>query len=286
VIESLPPYISAQVKRFEAAGIDQGQAEMELILCHVLDCNRMDLYLHGAEKLDDSALSRIEEVVKRRLTRYPLQFILNEAWFYGRRFYVTPDVMAPTPETELLCEQAMGFVRLKQIEKPKILDLGVGSGVISVTLACELDNCEVTAVDISPKAIEVARKNAGDHGVADRFEFIESNLFSELNADDEFDLILSNPPYLTEEEYTTVPPEVKADPLISLVSGVDGLNAVRAILSDAPAHLAAGGRLMFEVGYNQGAKVTAITEDDARYRTIVLVKDLNDYDRVIILSCD
>ena len=131
MIESLPPYISAQVKRFEAAGIDQGQAEMELILCHVLDCNRMDLYLHGAEKLDDSALSRIEEVVKRRLTRYPLQFILNEAWFYGRRFYVTPDVMAPTPETELLCEQAMGFVRLKQIEKPKILDLGVGSGVTS-----------------------------------------------------------------------------------------------------------------------------------------------------------
>ncbi|MEE8577850.1 MAG: peptide chain release factor N(5)-glutamine methyltransferase, partial [candidate division Zixibacteria bacterium] len=143
---TLPIFISKQIERLEAVGIDQSLAEVEWILCNILEVDRLEMYLTADEKLDDHARLRFEEVMLRREKREPLQYILSESFFYGRKFFVSPAVMVPTPETEMLCQSAIGFVEDKEIERPKILDLGVGSGVISVTLACEIKTATVMSV--------------------------------------------------------------------------------------------------------------------------------------------
>jgi release factor glutamine methyltransferase len=285
VTESLPRFISEKAGILKAAGIDQAKAEIELILCHLLKCDRLKLYLNGLKALTDAHASELDEIIERRATRYPLQYILEEAWFYGRKFHVSPAVMVPTPETELLCEAAIGFVREKKLAGPRILDLGVGSGVIAVTLAKELDDCTVLAVDVSPEAISVAGRNTAEHCVSDKIELRQSDFFGSTPANKKFDLILSNPPYVSKKEYEALPPEVLADPIAALLSGEDGLDAIRTILRDGPDYLAEGGRIMFEIGYGQADHVAGLTEKDKRYRSIVIIKDLNDIDRVVILSC-
>jgi release factor glutamine methyltransferase len=282
----LPHFISQRAKILEDAGIECAHAEMEWILCHVLGVDRLTLYMHGHELLDEAAQQRIEEIVARRRERYPLQFILEEAWFYGRKFYVNPSVMAPTPETETLCEAAIRFLRVKHISKPRLLDLGTGSGVIAVTLAAELEGASVVALDISDEALKVARKNAADLGVSERIEFRHSDFFRALQDDEKFDLILSNPPYISEPEYPTLQKEVLHDPKIAMLGGADGLDVVRVIVAEAPRFLAGGGRIMFEVGYDQAEAVARLTEVDSRYRTFSYLKDLTGVDRVIILGCD
>ena len=284
--DKLARFISHQAGTLAEAGIDRAKAEIELILCHLLEVDRLHLYLDGSALLTDAVIAQLNEIIRRRATRYPLQYILEETWFYGRRFRVSPAVMVPTPETEVLCETAIGFVREKKVGKPRSLDLGVGSGVIAVTLAVELEDSAVLAVDRSQEAIEVAKKNASELGVADRIEFRRTDFFSSIANDEQFDLILSNPPYVSDKEYETLPPEVLADPKSALLAGEDGLDAIRVILRQAPDHLAKGGRIMFEMGYNQGAAVADLTENDDRYQSIVIIKDLNDIDRVVILSCD
>lgn len=270
----------------EDAGIDRGKAEIEIILCHLLDFDRLNLYLHGQQLLNADLVKRMDEIVRRRKARYPLQYILGEAWFYGRRFCVSPEVMVPTPETELLCQSAIRFVEHEGLKCPRILDIGTGSGVISVTLAGELSDCKVVAVDISPEALKVARSNANELKAIDKIEFRQSDFFSAVDENEKFDLILSNPPYISDGEYVELPPEVLADPKISLTSGPQGMDAITAILEQAPPYLASGGRLMMEIGYKQAELVRELTANDNRYCSFVLLSDLNEIDRVVILSCE
>jgi release factor glutamine methyltransferase len=282
----LPHFISQRAKILEDAGIDCAHTEMEWILCHVLEVNRLNLYLHGQDLLTDPAVKRIDEIIARRVQRCPLQFILEEAWFYGRKFCVNASVMAPTPETETLCEAAIKFLRLHNIAAPRILDIGTGSGVIAVTMAAELDSATVIALDISEEALEVARRNAHDLGVSDRIEFRLSDYFSAVRPDEKFDVIMSNPPYISEADYPTLQKEVLHDPKIAMLGGKDGLDSIRVIVREAPGFLAAGGRVVFEVGYGQAKQVAALTESDPRYQSFSYLKDLAGVDRVIILGCD
>jgi len=267
------------------AGIDTPENEIEMMLCHLLDVDRLNLFLHGDHLIDKKVTDNLKKIVARRATRYPLQFILNEHWFLGRKFYVDEAVMVPAPETELLCEGALTYLRSNGTRTPKILDVGTGSGVIAVTLACEFFGCHVVAVDISKDTLKVADKNARNHKVADAIEFRESDLLDSINESEKFDLIVSNPPYVTEAEYKTLAPEVHADPKIAITSGEDGLDAIRVILKKAPNFLKTGGRIMFEIGHDQADRITKITETDDRYRSISLLKDLNDFDRIVILTC-
>lgn len=283
--ENLARYVHQKAAVLERAGIDQARAEIEMILCYLRKCDRLHLYLDGMEFVTDEIQSAIDSIIDRRKTRYPLQYILGESWFYGRRFAVTPDVMVPTPETEFLCETAIAFAKDALSYPARILDLGTGSGVISVTLACELENCQVVAVDISEAALSVAKENARSHQVDKRIEFRKSNFFEVLSDTEKFDLILSNPPYITENDYKTLPPEVLADPKLALVSGADGLDAIRMIIGNAPGYLAEGGRIMFEIGYDQGAAVRGIAEPDQRYRSVSILQDLNDCDRLAVMKC-
>ncbi len=281
----LPKLVSERAQVLIDAGIDQGQAEVEIILCSLLKCERLRLYLDSAELITDQIVRRLDEIIERRVTRYPLQYILEEAWFYGRCFFVSPAVMVPTPETELLCETAMRFIRRQRLAKPRILDIGTGSGVIAVTMANELRDASILALDISPEALDVARRNVHALGNEDRIEFRQSDFFSALDSNDRFDLIMANPPYISEDEYRDLPPEVLADPKISLTSGDEGLDAVKVILRYAPDYLADGGRILFEIGYNQADRVAELTAGDERYRTLDTLRDLADIDRVIMLAC-
>ena len=285
IIEHLPKFITEQGKILADAGVERAKGEIEIILCYLLECNRLNLYLHGELLFHESHLERFNQIITRRLTREPLQYILEESWFFGRKFFVSPAVMVPTPETELLCDTAIGFIKQFQIKNPKIIDLGVGSGVISCTLALEVPDSQVTALDVSAEALEVARKNAKDLHADANMKFIESDYFQNVDSTEKFDLILANPPYISEDEYKELPPEVLADPKVSLTSANDGLGAVETILRDAPNFLAPNGRIMFEIGYNQADRVAKLTETDDRFTSIVILKDLNDIDRVVILNC-
>lgn len=286
---SLATFIAEHAPVLEAAGIDQAKAEIELILCHLLKVGRLELVLHGTEQLDDHVLGQFNDILKKRATRYPLQYILGECWFYGRKFAVTPAVMVPTPETELLCDAAIGYARTKGYKQIRVLDLGVGSGVVAVTTALELSQIgiepSVIALDISEDAMAVAQSNADRLGASKWIAFRPSDHFSAVTGEERFDLILSNPPYIAERDYHGLPPEVLADPKIALTSGVEGLDAIREIVSEAPHYLADGGKIMFEIGHDQSEKVMHLTVEDPRFESVTILKDLADIDRVVILSC-
>ncbi|MGH8014652.1 MAG: peptide chain release factor N(5)-glutamine methyltransferase [Candidatus Zixiibacteriota bacterium] len=267
------------------AGIDTPETEIEQILCYLLKVDRLNLFLHGDKLIDIKITSQMEKIVARRATRYPLQLILNEYWFYGRKFYVNDDVMVPAPETEILCQGALTYLNSNGTCAPKIADIGTGSGVIAITLACEFSASSILALDISKAALKVAQKNASAHNVAGKIEFRESDLMDGIKKSERFDLIISNPPYVTEEEYKTLSPEVHADPKISITSGEDGLDAIRVILKKAPDYLNPRGRIMFEIGHDQAERITRLTEKDKRYRSISVLKDLNNFDRIVILTC-
>ncbi len=277
-------FLREAVERLKNAGIEAASAEVEIILENILNVERIDLYLYGEKFLDENGIKRFNQVIERRITHYPLQYILGEMYFYGRKFQVSPAVMVPTPETELLCDLAIGYLKNERIVSPEILDIGVGSGVISVTMACEIRTAKVTALDISSEAIKIASENARLHGVAGRIEFIQSDGFSNLTRGRKFDIVLSNPPYISDDEYKSLPPEVLADPKVALVSGQEGLDFIKILIAEAPDYLKPKGRLMFEIGYNQAERVAEISEKDARYRSISIMRDLNDVDRVVILS--
>jgi release factor glutamine methyltransferase len=156
--------------------------------------------------------------------------------------------------------------------------------VISVTVAAEYDKVEITAADISEKALQVAQKNAAAFGVSKKISFVCSDLFAALDPENKFDLILSNPPYISDGEYDTLPPEVLADPKISLVSGVEGMDIIDRIIKSAPDYLAEGGAVMFEIGYDQSEKVARLVEADGRYKSYTIMKDLNDINRMAYLK--
>ncbi len=158
--------------------------------------------------------------------------------------------------------------------------------MISVTMAAELEAATVVALDISEAALEVARKNARDLEVADRVDLRHSDFFSALAQEDKFDVVMSNPPYIRDDEYPTLQKEVLEDPKIAMVGGEDGLDAIRAIVKSAPDHLAPGGRIMFEIGFGQVEGVVGLTESDGRYTSFSYLKDLVGVDRVIVLGCD
>lgn len=277
-------FIRDAEERLRQAKIDSPAAEVELVLLYLLDIERIDLYLHGDRLVNDDILKKFHKIIDKRATRYPLQYILKEAWFYGRKFFVSPDVMIPTPETELICEAAINFLKYRKLDMARVLDLGVGSGVISITIAAEYDSCQITAVDISESALKIARKNAATFEVAKKILFVCSDLFDALDANQKFDLIISNPPYISDGEYDGLPPEVLADPKVSLLSGNEGMDIINRIIKQAPDFLADDGAVMFEIGYDQAEKVADSVKRDGQYKSYSILKDLNNIDRVVLLK--
>ena len=217
--------------------------------------------------------------VKRHILGEPIQYITGKQEFMKLNFLVTKDVLIPRQDTEILVEEVINIAR--KIENPIILDLCTGSGAIAVSLAKYVNNVKIFATDISPKALEIAKKNAEFNGVKNNIDFIESDLFNKIK-NLKFDIIVSNPPYIETDEIKKLTKDVQNEPIQALDGGKDGLTFYRKIAEDAPEFLNIHGFLCFEIGYNQKQKVKQILEKQKRYINIYCKKDLCENDRVVV----
>lgn len=271
-MEKVALYLSdyrKELKRdFKNLNIDT--RDVDCIMMEVLNCDFS--FLLKNELLTTEEIKRIMEAVKMRKEGKPVTKIFHKAYFYGLEFYVDENVLSPRQETELLVDTALEFLKGRHA---KVLDLCTGSGCIACAIKKET-NVDITAIDISDKALEVARKNAKNLGL--KIEFKKSDMFKNLTQ--KFDLIVSNPPYIETEVCKTLDKEVKEfDPIIALDGGVDGLDFYRTI-KDNMDYLNPNGQLILEIGYNQGKSVCKIFEG---YKTKI-IKDYSNNDRIVVIT--
>ncbi len=237
--------------RLASQSIDRLDAR--LLVEHLATCTHADLVAHPERPLPAGQAARLDALVKRRASGEPLAYLLRSAHFYGREFLITPAVLIPRPETELLVELAVD--RCRPVQAPQVVDLGTGSGVVAVTLKCACPMAEVTGVDLSPAALEVARANAAQHAADVRF--LVGDWYSPLD-DVRCDLIVANPPYVANADPHLQRNGLPFEPQMALTDGVaggDGLACIRRIVRGATRHLRPGGWLLIEHGYDQAAAV-------------------------------
>jgi release factor glutamine methyltransferase len=254
--------------------------EAELVLTHLLNCERMSLYLNEGTSLDKHKTAVLSSILKRRILGEPVHYILGETEFMGLKFKVDNRALIPRPETEILVETAMLELKQRGITSPKILDLGTGSGCIAVAIAKSIPRADVWASDISTAALQLARENACLNDV--EVKFIQSNLFDALKfRNDKFDLIISNPPYVSTEEFNYLAKEIFFEPELALKAGIDGLDFYRRIIAQAAAYLKNNGLIIFELGVNQAYFVKEMLEKEC-FDQPTLIQDYSNIERVIM----
>jgi release factor glutamine methyltransferase len=266
-------------------GVDSPRLQVELMLAHILQLPRLKLYLNFDRVLETSQLDQLRAMVKRRGEREPLQHILGSAWFCGLEFAVNPNVLIPRPETETLAEQACAYLGLLARAEPErhlwVADVGTGSGCLAVAIASKFDQVDITGLDVSPEALEVARTNIERHRVTNRVKLRQSDLLASAS-DGRFDLIVSNPPYIPTPTLADLQPEVRDhDPRLALDGGTDGLQFYRRLAAEAPAYMTSDATLMAEFGDDQQDAITAIFQETA-WRVEKLVPDLAAKPRIIV----
>lgn len=263
---------------FESKGVESARLNAEWIVGHALGLKRMQLYLQFERVLNESELERIRPLVRRRGKREPLQYILGETEFAGLALKVDPRALIPRPETEYLMELVLARTR----SPGSILDLGTGSGAIALALARHFQEAKVTAVDLSQDALALASENASATGLAGRVRFIHSNWYASLPSGERFDLIVANPPYLTEEEWATSAPEVRAfEPASALASAEEGVADLMQILDGTGDRLQPGGLLAMETGIAHHATLRA-RADQLGLEMIESLTDLTKRDRYLV----
>lgn len=255
-------------------GVENPRLEAEWLLCEALSLDRVGLYLNFDKPLSDAELASYRSMVTRRAKREPLQYILGSQEFMGLDFQVTPAVLIPRHDTEVLVTEAVNRGQAAR----SILDIGAGSGCVAVAIAKALPAAEVCAVDISDEALAVARANAKRHEAA--VQFFQGSLLEPF-AGRRFDMIVSNPPYIPKAELDTLQPEVRAfEPQNALDGGVDGLDFYRAIVAGAPDYLNPGGWLLFEVGAGQAPDVLGLLKDAGFTQDCFTAQDPAEIERV------
>ena len=261
-------------------GVPEARRDASSLLSFVLGKDRTFLISHAEDPVSDDSLSRLREFVERRAAGEPLQYITGVQDFYGREFRVTPDVLIPRPETELLVEAA-----LEVSDGEFICDVGTGSGCIALTLLCERPGARAVAVDKSAAALEIAKFNGAKLSVTDRAVFVVSDCFDALDpSEHQFDLIVSNPPYVSESALTGLQREVRDhEPLVALSPGPDGLSVIRRLLTNAPAYLKRNGHLLMEIGFDQGEKVRNLI-DESVWSLLEVRPDLQCIPRIVVLQ--
>ena len=273
---------------FEKQGIESPRLTIELLLAHLLEKKRLDLYLEFERELDEATLAKLRELVKRRAGGEPLQYITGETEFCGLKFMVDKRVLIPRPETELLVETVVK--RLKPADGASgdralpttIIDVGTGSGCIAIALAKKLPTAEISALDISPDALEVARGNAALHQVEKKVRFFEGDLLEGLPSSFVAEAIVSNPPYVADGELAKLPKEVRDfEPVRALAAGEDGLKVIRRLVMNAKRALSASGFVALEIGTGQREAVEEIFGQQS-YAVVEVVKDLQGHERVVV----
>ncbi len=241
---------------FSGKGVENPRLDAELLLCHVLGKDRLYLYVHFDQPLYGHELAAFRELVKKRGARVPVAYILGEKGFMGLSFKVSPAVLIPRPETELLVEAVLETVM--PLQKPHLLDLGTGSGAIIVSLLGRCQQATGVAVDLSAAALAVAAENARQNGVAERLTLLQGDLFAPLPPAARFDAIVSNPPYIPAADVDALVPEVQKEPRLALDGGRDGLDYYRRLAEMAPNYIKPGGLLALEIGIDQHETVPAL----------------------------
>jgi release factor glutamine methyltransferase len=266
-----------------AASAPNDLLDSQTLLAEALGKDRTYLIINFNQQLSEPLLSKFRAMVNRRAAGEPLQYITGHQEFFGLDFDVTPDVLIPRPETELIVEETIRIVQQDRIDRPVIVDVGAGSGCIAVALARELGDARVIASDISEAALRVARRNAARHGLEGRIGFVASDLLEAFDEEDFADFILSNPPYVSEEETHSLQREVRDwEPRIALTDSNDGLSLYRRLLKDSPSRLKPGGHLICEMGYTQSEKILAMI-DHRTWGGARLLDDLQGIPRTIVL---
>lgn len=254
--------------------IDDKSLKVRLILSHFMNVEKNYLITHDDEELSNEIEEKYKQGIEKLSKDVPLQYITNTQEFYGMKFKINENVLIPRYDTEILIEETLKLAK----DQDKILDMCTGSGIIAITLAKNVEKANVFACDISLEALRVAKENNELHNA--NVKFINSNLFENIE-EKNFDIIVSNPPYITEKEMQELENQVKKEPELALYGGVDGLDFYRKITENAKEYLKKEGLLIFEIGYKQKEDVSKILIEN-KFKNIKCVKDLQGLDRVII----
>ena len=240
---------------FQERGIENPRLDAEVLLCHVMNLERIDLYVRFDQPLEEQELSSYRDLVRRRSSGEPIAYLLGEKEFMGHTFKVSPAVLIPRPDTEILVEAAVN--RLAEYPEPRFLDIGVGSGAILLSVLKAIPYAKGIGVDLSPDALLIAKENATTLGVSHRAGFLLGDTLAPIG-DRKVQGILSNPPYIPTRDMGTLQKEVKLEPKLALDGGLDGLNIYRKLLLDGKNYLLPGGFLMMEMGIHQAEPITKI----------------------------
>jgi len=264
---------------FESKGVPNAKLDTDLLIAHALDVKRLDLYLDLERPLTEAQLDQLRPLVRRRASREPLQYILGEVDFCDLKLKVDSRALIPRQETEELVEHIVS--RCENTASLNVLDLGTGSGAILLALLSHFSETSGVGVDLSEDALLLAQENAVNVGLAERARFLKGAWFEPLEEEECFDVIVSNPPYLTEQEMTTAEPEVVGhEPESALVSGSDGLDDLRVIIADASRYLKPGGLLALETGIAQHDTIKTLAEA-AGFKNFESIEDLSGRQRFV-----
>lgn len=265
---------------FQQADLDTPRLDADVLLAHCCGCERHVLYLDGSSRLTGDARRRFVSCVNRRLSGESVAYITGIKEFWSRDFEVCPDVLVPRPETELLVEEALRCLDGTMNAAPRVLEIGTGSGAITITLACERPDAFFLAGDISRKSLAVARKNARRHGVSSRIRFFCGDMCASVSG--RFDLLLSNPPYLSWHDCDALSRDgLCREPRKALVAGPVGTECHRALIAQAPDRLVAGGRLIMEIGDGQRRSLEELFRAAPAFHSVTFRADAAGIDRVV-----
>lgn len=278
-------FLKSVEKRLRDSHVVSARAEAEQMIRHYSGINRMDIFT-GQKTVSPLARKSIETALKQRIKGKPLSYVLKEAEFFGLRFFVSPDTLIPRPETEILVEEALQILKthFSKNSRPDILDIGTGSGCIAVSLTIHRPECRMTALDISSKALKIARKNINYHKLGKKVRILKSDLFSAFKTRKKacWDLIVSNPPYVPVEDLGGLSKEVLSEPRIALSGGDKGFSVIDRILDQAHTFLKDRGWLLFEIGDGQAGILAEKILKEKKLINLRFAKDLNGIDRVLI----
>lgn len=272
------------VIHFTEKKIDSPRLTAELLLSFVLGMERIELYMHFDQPVKEPQLDKLHSLVKRCIQNKPVQYLTGKCEFYSLSLTVSPDCLIPRPETELLVERAIEFLRSWQ-GKQYVCDLCTGCGCLAVAIAKNFADAKIVATDISDKALAIAAQNVAKYKLQERIELLQGDLFepiiSQLDVK-EFDLIICNPPYVSKVEYEKLDMKVKNyEPKLALDGGADGLDVYRRIAGIAGSHLKKNGALLLEIGLAQGRQVKKLLEETNAFSPIKSEKDFNNNDRIV-----
>ena len=284
LLEWITPFLAGKA-------VDSPRVVAEMLLSHVIGCERMRLYMEVDRPASPLELATLRELVGRASKHEPVQYLVGEAWFFSRSYFVDRSTLIPRPCTETLVEHVLQWFRAEPgRSQPLIADIGTGTGCIAISLLAQLKSARVIATDISDDALALAGRNAQRHGVADRLDLVRGAALQPLRSHAEsgtarFDCICSNPPYIPDHEWDMVAPNVRLhEPAAALRGGADGLDVIRPLRAGAGELLKPGGQLVLEIAHSQHDEVMQLAQENDAYATAQILRDHEGLCRVLVLT--